>query len=142
MVSDIFQRNITILSIEDDEVEFTLFQKQMIKFGITNPILRASDGHGALDMLKGGVSIRPYIILLDLSMPGMDGFAFLEAVRNDKQLSSSIIFALSSLQDEDIVRRAYSYNIAGYLVKPYDSGDAEGVATLLRQYIKSVTIIP
>jgi len=60
---------------------------------------------------------RPYMILLDLKMPRMDGIAFLKELRADPKLSDSVVFVLTtSNADQDKVA-AYDANVAGYMLK-------------------------
>ncbi len=65
----------------------------------------------------------PYIILLDINMPRMDGHEFLERLRNDEILHRSLVFVLTTSNAQDDIVRAYDQNVAGYVVKesPYDS---------------------
>ena len=57
------------------------------------------------------------IVLLDLNMPRMDGFQFLEELRGDPKLRRTVVFVLStSARDQDRAR-AYDEQVAGYMVK-------------------------
>ena len=88
---------------------------------IANPISFAHDGIDALDMLRGTNGRerlpRPYLILLDLNMPRMDGVEFLIELRKDQDLKKSIVFVMTtSGADEDKVK-AYNLGVAGYILK-------------------------
>jgi len=80
----------------------------------------ASDGAEALKRLTDG-DFAPDLILCDLEMPGMDGFAFLKTVRSgavEGTPASLPVIIISSHDDQDSVRRAAREGIDGYLVKP------------------------
>jgi DNA-binding NarL/FixJ family response regulator len=72
---------------------------------------------------QGDKLLPPYLVTLDLNMPRMDGFEFLEEVRNDPSLQRAVIFVLSTSDSPKDVAAAYSANIAGYIVKD-DLGDS------------------
>ncbi|MEW4561469.1 response regulator [Bremerella sp. JC770] len=107
--------------MDDDEVDADIIQRAITKQRIANPIVRAHDGLEALEILRGddgqdGLR-RPYLILLDLNMPRMSGIEFLQELRDDKRLHDSIVFVLSSSDDDRDVLKAYEKHVAGYLTK-------------------------
>jgi DNA-binding NarL/FixJ family response regulator len=78
--------------------------------------------------------LRPYIILLDITMPRMNGLELLSALRCDSELKRSVVFVLTtSNRDEDIMA-AYSGQIAGYLLKSKVSEDFLAFVKLLHVY--------
>lgn len=122
---------VTILLVEDDPVDVEAIHRALRKVKVANPLFVASDGLEALEMLRGssgkGPIPRPYLILLDLNMPRMNGLELLKVIRADEALSRSIIFILTtSKHDEDRVA-AYGLNVAGYVVK---SNVADGFISL------------
>lgn len=114
---------VTIMLVEDDEVDVMNVKRVFSKHKVTNPLLVARDGREALDMLKGNngmekINPTPRIILLDINMPRMDGFEFLEAIRKDPELKSISVFVMTTSSNDEDRYRAYSLNVAGYIVKP------------------------
>ncbi len=109
---------VTILLVDDDDVDVMGVQRALRKLKILNPVIRAHDGLEALEILRNPNAIkRPYIILLDLNMPRMNGFEMLAELRHDEALACSVVFVLTtSKADEDKVE-AYQQNVAGYVVK-------------------------
>ncbi|MFN3231616.1 MAG: response regulator [Alphaproteobacteria bacterium] len=110
---------INILLVEDDDVDVQGITRAFKKLKVANPITRARDGLEALDILRSdkGRRLRPYLIILDLNMPRMNGIEFLTALRADEALKDSIVFVLTtSKADEDKIE-AYRLNVAGYIVK-------------------------
>lgn len=118
---------VKILIVDDDEVCVMALQRAIKKMKLLNHVEVASDGVEAWEKLKGEAGneqlMPPYIILLDISMPRMDGHEFLEKVRNDEFLHRSLVFVLTTSSAIEDVQRAYDQNVAGYVVKgsPYDS---------------------
>ncbi len=114
-------RAVNILLIDDDEIDAKAITRAFKKARIGNPIYRAEDGIEALAMLRGEGGCNaiqdPFICLVDLNMPRMDGIEFVKELRRDEALKSSIVFILTtSKRDEDKVA-AYDLNVAGYIVK-------------------------
>ena len=114
-------KTVTFLLVEDDEVDVKVIKRGFKSLKLANPILTARDGIEALDILRGDNGqeriASPYLILLDINMPRMNGIEFLQAIRDDEYLKASIVFVLTtSASDEDRVD-AYNHNIAGYILK-------------------------
>ena len=77
----------TILLVDDDRVDVRAVRRSMRKAGVPNPIVCAPDGIEALRLLRGevvGVDVDPnrLIVLLDLNMPGKNGFQTLKGIRS------------------------------------------------------------
>ncbi len=109
-----------ILLIDDDDVDIMAIKRAFRESKIGNPLLVAHDGIEALEMLRGqGVPAvpKPYIILLDLNMPRMNGVEFLTEIRNDPEHSRATIFVLTTSSAEEDKLAAYRKCIAGYIVK-------------------------
>jgi len=108
---------LTILLVEDDDVDAEGIKRSFNKKRIANTIVRAHDGVEALELLKSGEIKSPYIILLDLQMPRMNGLEFLAKIREDECLQASVVFVLTTSHTEEDITAAYSKQIAGYFVK-------------------------
>lgn len=128
---------VTVLLVEDDDVDAERVERAFRKSGIACPIRRARDGIEALEILRGESAAplkRPYIVLLDLKMPRMGGLQFLGCLREDPTISDTIVFVLTTSRNESDRYRAYLCNVAGYIVKSRTSGDFIDVATMLQHY--------
>jgi DNA-binding NarL/FixJ family response regulator len=111
------EHTVQVLLIEDNEVDVEGIRRAFEKHRIANPIIVARDGRAGLDALRSGQVRKPYVILLDLNLPRMNGLEFLEELRRDSELSDSVVFVLTtSKRDEDKVA-AYHCHVAGYMVK-------------------------
>ena len=102
-----------ILIIDDDKF---LVHMYAIKFEAGGFAVNSSlSGFDAVEKIKNG--LVPDIILLDLIMPGMDGFSFLETIRKDNLCKDSIIVMLTNQGLASDISKAEEYGINGYIVK-------------------------
>jgi CheY-like chemotaxis protein len=131
-----------ILLVDDDEVDVEAVRRGFVALRIGNAITVANDGFEALNILRGEEGYerlpRPYIILLDLNMPRMNGFEFLEELREDSDLKSSIVFVLTTSNREEDMLAAYKERIAGYFVKNNVGEGFLAVPDLLNSYWRIV----
>ncbi len=112
-----------VLLVDDDHIFNYLNEKIIQRMGFSDEIHSARNGQEAIDLLNrylSGSSSLPDIIFLDLNMPVMDGFAFIEAFKRmnmpGKEKISIII--VTSSQDPQDIARAKSLGIDHYLTKP------------------------
>jgi len=115
-----------VLLVDDDSIFNFLNAKTLQSLGFVNDIHTASNGKQAIDLFNdyfGRSKPLPDIILLDLNMPIMDGFSFLEAFRRldlpgkDKV---KVVIVTSSGSPDDI-KRAKDLGVSQYLTKPLDA---------------------
>ncbi len=131
------ERNVTILLVEDNDIDIMGVQRAFKASNAINSIVVAGDGLEALALLRDGKSVpRPYLVLLDLNMPKMNGIEFLAAARQDPELRNSIVFVLSTSRADDDKNQAFGHNIAGYIVKDRTAGDFINAAELLERYAR------
>ncbi len=127
---------VTILLVEDDEIDAMAVQRGFDKHKIANQIVRAKDGLEALELIRAEAIPKPFLVLLDLNMPRMNGFEFLKAVRLDANLQSNTIFVLTSSKEEEDVLQAHDLNVAGYFVKSEVGAEFKDIVHLLDGYWK------
>lgn len=128
----------TFLIVDDDEVSVMAVRRALRRLQIENPVMVARDGVEALDLMQG--LERPYVILLDINMPRMNGHEFLAAIRKDPAYKNHVVFVLTTSDAPQDIMHAYERQIAGYIVKEnaYQSiGDA---VKLLGGYIETVRL--
>jgi CheY-like chemotaxis protein len=133
-------KKIHILLVEDDEVDVMNVRRAFKKSNIVHPIYIAGNGLEALAILRGKATIDPAmpqarrLILLDLSMPRMNGIEFLRELRLDESLKSiPVIVLTTSNEDRDKVE-AYNLNVAGYILKPVTFSNFVDVMSTLNKY--------
>jgi CheY-like chemotaxis protein len=112
-----------ILLVDDDHICNFLTQQILLRLEVANEIHTALNGREALKLLtpaKDHTAIRPDLILLDLNMPIMDGFTFLDkfkALEIPEKESISIVIVSSSQNSSD-VKKAMDKGVDHYLTKP------------------------
>ena len=107
---------VEILLVEDNEFDVEALKRAFRKAEIGNPLHNAVDGIDALDKLQGPIR-QPLLILLDINMPRMDGFEFLDMLRNDDKYKHSVVFMLTTSDYDRDRQMAYSRHVAGYFLK-------------------------
>ncbi len=137
-----FVDEVNFLLVENDTLDVRMVQRAMQRKKITNPLTIAANGLEALACLRGDDGQqrlpRPYLILLDLNMPRMNGLKFLEAIRADDELSDSIVFVLTSSDSDRDITAAYAHQIAGYITKQDIGNDFMSCMDLLAQYCSTI----
>ena len=83
---------------------------------------------------------KPDVIFLDIEMPRMNGFEFLQEIRSDNELMDSVVFVLTTSDADSDKIRAYYENIAGYMVKSAVGPQFLKLAKLLDSYHESVNL--
>jgi len=106
---------VTILLVEDDEIDVKALRWAFDKLKIANPLVIARDGVEAWEMLQE--LPRPYLIITDINMPRMNGIELLRKIRQSEHCRDSIVFMLTTSNDEQDKIDAYDLNVAGYMLK-------------------------
>lgn len=106
---------VTILLVEDDEIDIKALKWAFDKLKIANPIEIARDGVEAWDIMQR--LPRPYLVITDINMPRMNGIELLRKIRGSEELRDSIVFVLTTSSDEQDKIDAYDLNVAGYMLK-------------------------
>jgi CheY-like chemotaxis protein len=133
-----------ILIVEDDDVQAEAVVRSLRKAGLSSDIVVAPEGWEALAVLRGTHTRhrvkRPYIVLLDLNLPRLNGLDFLREVRADPLLNDSVVFVLTTSDDERDCKRAYEEHVAGYMVKSDVGPDFSNMVRMLRPYLEVVRL--
>jgi CheY-like chemotaxis protein len=133
-------KEVSLLIVDDDDIDAISLERALRKLRLLNTLFRARDGREALELLRSGQIPPPYIILLDLNMPRMNGLEFLETLRTDPQLTHAVVFILTtSKSDEDLVA-AYRKHVAGYVFKQHMDRDFLEVMGLIEHYWRIVEL--
>jgi CheY-like chemotaxis protein len=133
-------KEVTLLIVDDDDIDAIALERALRRLRLLNTTHRARDGLEALNLLRTGAISTPYIILLDLNMPRMNGLEFLKALRADQMLTHAVVFVLTtSKSDQDLVA-AYREHIAGYVLKQHMDRDFLEVIGLIEHYWRLVEL--
>lgn len=123
------------LLVDDDETTNFLNQALLRRMAVTDTVLVAGNGQQALDLLRthclpGASSSCPSLVLLDMKMPLMNGFEFLQAYDQRPPADNPavvIIMLTTSLNPKD-VEQMKDLPIAGYLIKPLTRDKIDRIA--------------
>lgn len=132
--------SVQILLVDDDEVDVEAIQRTFYQEDVDIPIITAMNGKQALEILQGedrtASLSAPYLVLLDINMPVMNGLEFMREVRSDPVLSHTLIFVLSNCDNPDLVADAYEKHISGFIHKEKLRSQPRELANLLGQFQK------
>ncbi len=138
---------LTILLIDDDSIFQFLTRKVLEASGLTDEIIVCSNGQEALQLLETNIynkATLPDVIFLDINMPVMNGWAFLEAFKLIKPLLNKPVplYVVSSSADQADIQQAKEFDIVtDYLVKPILQEQFKTILLYLgNQKISSTTI--
>ncbi|WP_300039219.1 response regulator [uncultured Roseobacter sp.] len=115
-----------ILLVDDDRVTNMLHERLIGKSGVARSVAVATDGVAALEHLESVRSAdeeAPDLILLDINMPRMNGFEFLEAYRDlpsEEQKRHMIVMLSTSVLQRDHARAEADPNVHAFVSKPLD----------------------
>lgn len=102
-----------ILIVDDDSF---LLDMYAFKFSQNDfEVYTEENGEKTIEKLKGG--LRPQVMLIDIIMPGMDGFEMLEKINSEKLSPNSIKIILSNKSQQSDIDRGNSLGVAGYIIK-------------------------
>ena len=119
-------RDVIILIADDDLGHSRLIEKNLRRAGLHNDILRFEDGQRILDFLfqrgegEKRVADTPYLLLLDIRMPKVDGVQVLKEIKQDLELRKIPISMLTTTDDPREVERCHALGCSNYIVKPVD----------------------
>ena len=101
-----------VLIVEDDPFYSNIYKTKMAAEGIVASIVH--DGSAAI---KAAQEKKPVVIVLDLIMPGKDGFQTLQELKADAALKDVVVLVLSNLSQDDDIKRVMDMGATEYLVK-------------------------
>ena len=98
-------------------------ERALGELGITNPLVRMARAGEAVEYLRAEGSAEPCVILLDLNMPGIDGFEFLRVVKADEALKDIPVVVLTTSPAEADKMESLRLGAAGHIIKCFDYGE-------------------
>jgi CheY-like chemotaxis protein len=119
-------REVMILIADDDAGHARLIEKNLHRVGLHNPFQRFENGQEILDFLfrrgegRKRLSDVPYLLLLDIRMPKVDGVEVLRQLKEDAELRKMPVLILTTTDDPREVERCHALGCSNYIVKPVD----------------------
>ena len=118
-----------VLVVDDDRMMVKLVQITLSKFGYT--IVTANDG---IEALRKAKTEKPDLIILDVMMPGIDGFEVARRIRRNPTIKNISILVLTARDDASNKVQAFSIGVDDYLTKPFEINELVArVSSLLRR---------
>jgi CheY-like chemotaxis protein len=118
-----------VLIAEDDDGHFTLIKNTLRREGVSNPIIRFTDGQETLDFLfencsKGNFDhSKDYILILDILIPKIKGSEVLETMKRNSRLIDIPVIVLTTTDDPDQRTCCDNAGCSIYIVKPISHED-------------------
>ena len=138
-----------ILLVEDNRMDVELTLDAFHEAKLLNAIHVASDGQAALDYLfgRGKYTDRitfplPNLVLLDLKLPGIDGFEVLRQIKSTPILKRLPVVILTSSKEDGDRALSYDHGANSYLVKPVSFDGFLGLVRQINCYWLSLNVAP
>ena len=129
----------SILLVDDDEATNYLHELYIKEWGYADNIYKAMNGQEAIDFLRSNEDFRqqrPSLILLDINMPVMNGFEFMEAyehIEPEYKASLVVVMLTSSLHRNDQKRASELNDLSSFINKPLSREQMEAIAAQLEE---------
>ena len=110
-----------VFLIDDNTIDLLISRKLLLKYDATLEVIEFSQANEAVVALQDEQQNLPDLILLDLNMPGMSGWDFLEAIQKIDRQPKRIYILTSSLDERDRLMAAKYPMVKGYITKPLNN---------------------
>jgi len=132
-------KKFTVLSIEDNEADFTLLERSLNKIpDISLDIINISNGKDALNFLyKQGdfqYAPTPHIIILDINLPSINGKEILEAIKKDEKYKVIPVIIFSTSDYFTDIQEAYRLHANSYITKTFDVSELHKKIKFIGEY--------
>ncbi|MGB8192701.1 MAG: response regulator [Chitinophagaceae bacterium] len=126
-----------VIVIEDDVDDKHILEQVFKNLNYPNELIFFADGQAALEFLNDS-DIIPFIILSDINMPKLDGFALRDKIKMDAKLQIKCIPYLffSTSSSQKAVTEAYSLSVQGFFVKQASMSELEKTIIVIMEYWK------
>lgn len=111
---------VTIVMIEDDEGHARLIEKNILRAGVTNPIIHFETGNSAWEYLEKTGTAGCMLVLLDLNLPDTTGIDILQRLKDHETLRRTPVIVLTTTDDKREIERCYELGCSVYITKPVE----------------------
>lgn len=112
-----------LLLVEDDELDLMIAKRSLKELEIANPIVIKRDGEEALAYLLACAGNKPSVVLLDLNMPRLNGFEFLQRIKAHEDLKDIPVVVVTTSTATADIARSFELGACAYVVKSMDSDE-------------------
>jgi CheY-like chemotaxis protein len=140
------KEEVVVLIVEDDDGHARLIEKNLRRACINNEILRFADGQQILDFLfrrgegRQREDCAPYLLLLDIRIPKIDGVEVLRQIKQDEELRKIPVIMLTTTDDPREVDACHRLGCSHYIVKPVEYDKFSAALGQLGLFLKIVQV--
>ena len=109
-----------ILLVEDDTIDALTVKRALNEIDARNELIVVKNGEEAIGFLLNSDNYMPFIILIDLNMPRMNGIEFLKQIKKYKKLITIPVIVITTSSDERDKQLSYNFGASGYFIKPIE----------------------
>ena len=135
-----------VLVVEDSPQDYEATERALRDVGVKNEIIHFEDGDDVIDYLECLASNDPkrlpYLILLDLNLPGSSGHEVLETLRGNAQLRHLPVVVLTTSSAAKDIRKSYLLGANSYLQKPVNLNAFRATIDTFAQYWFHTALLP
>ncbi|OIB56858.1 response regulator [Natrialba sp. SSL1] len=135
-----------ILLVEDDPTDRDHIRDAFEQLPVELTFTVVADGEAALEELSDRLADEhvelPALVLLDLSLPSVDGHAFLETIREDASLVRMPVIVLTSSDTNEDIQRSYELAANAYLTKPTEPAAFHSLAEAVAEFWFGHVLLP
>jgi CheY-like chemotaxis protein len=122
--------------IVDDDPQIRRLIRLILESRFTFTVIEAEDGVKALARIK---SDMPFLVILDVMMPEMDGIQVLKEIRKNEELKTLPVIICSAVSERSKVLELYNEGIADYIIKPINPiVFSNKVTQYLKQHLEKI----
>ncbi len=139
--------SVSIVFADDDEDDCFLFRRALTAVEIKNEINFMRDGMELIEFLNRNLknskgSSNPYLIVLDLNMPRLDGREALAMIKNDPVLKKIPVVILTTSNNPEDVAKTYDLGASSFFTKPKDYPEFVRLFKALKEYWLQLAVFP
>jgi len=109
-----------ILLVEDDSVDAMTVKRAMRDLQVDHSVIHSVNGEEAMKYLTSPDMEKPFVILLDLNMPKMNGIEFLKVMKAYPELKTIPVIVLTTSKERRDILDSFELGASGYMIKPVD----------------------
>jgi len=137
---------VKILLVEDDETDIKFITRAFERIWDAPTIAVVRNGEQALQYLRKqqdyGSAATPDLVLLDLNMPGKNGYEVLTEAKRDPELKHIPIVVLTTSSDEESIEESYKLHANSFITKPATFDELQSVVQQVVDYWRGVARLP